>query len=227
MYFDIDRKLVFSTVLAAAVFACGGQSDAPGENPAPPLSDTQVAEELPTGHPPVGDSPAANMGIVQPPAGAGSGETGLAWQTPAGWLSEQPNSAMRKAQYRVPGDGGDAECVVFYFGPGQGGDPMSNAIRWADQFIQPDGSQSRDVLITEEIEVNGIPVLLSEVTGTYGGGMSMAGGPMQTLEDHMLLGAVIQGPDANWFFKFTGPEATVDANRGAFRGMIDSLAQGS
>ena len=103
---------------------------------------------------------------------------------------------------------------------------MSNAIRWADQFIQPDGSQSRDALITEEIEVNDIPVLLSEVTGTYGGGMSMAGGPMQTLEDYMLLGAVIQGPDANWFFKFTGPKATVDANRSEFRGMVDSLASG-
>ena len=29
---------------------------------------------------------------------------------------------MRRAQYRISGSGGDAECVVFYFGPGQGGD---------------------------------------------------------------------------------------------------------
>ena len=27
-----------------------------------------------------------------------------------------PSSSMRRAQYRVPGAGGDAECVVFYFG---------------------------------------------------------------------------------------------------------------
>jgi hypothetical protein len=166
------------------------------------------------------------MGIVQPPAGSGSGETGLQWQIPSSWQQEQRSSAMRKAQYRVPGEAGDGECVVFYFGPGQGGDPMSNAIRWADQFIQPDGSPSRDHLVTEEIDVAGIPVLLSEVTGTYGGGMAMAGGAPQTLENYMLLGAVAQGPDANWFFKFTGPEATVAANKDAFRGMLESLASG-
>ena len=47
---------------------------------------------------------------------------------------------MRHAQYRVPGGNGDGECIVFYFGPGEGGDPMSNARRWAGQFDQPDGS---------------------------------------------------------------------------------------
>jgi hypothetical protein len=39
----------------------------------------------------------------------------------------------------------------------------------------------------------------------------------------MLLGAIAQGPDANWFFKFTGPAGTVRAQRAAFEGMIRSL----
>jgi hypothetical protein len=43
----------------------------------------------------------------------------------------------------------------------------------------------------------------------------------------MLLGAVAAGPDANWFFKSTGPQATVEAHRAAFEGMIASLKPGS
>jgi hypothetical protein len=42
----------------------------------------------------------------------------------------------------------------------------------------------------------------------------------------MLLGAVAQGPDANWFFKLTGPEATLTEHREAFRQMIQSLKPG-
>jgi hypothetical protein len=167
------------------------------------------------------------MTIAPVPPGVGSGDTALTWTSPEGWTAEAPSSNMRRAQYRVPGDAGDAECVVFYFGPGEGGDAMANALRWADQFTQPDGRSSRELLATEEIDVNGIPVLLSSVTGTYSGGMPMMGQQAQVLPDHMLLGAVAAGPDANWFFKLTGPQATVEANREAFTGMIRSLRPGS
>jgi hypothetical protein len=228
MHLQTNRQLITTALIAVFVVGCGAPTDTPAEDAAaPPLSDSQVSQELPAGHPPVADPPADNMGIVQPPAGSGSGETGLGWQVPADWEEQQPRSAMRRAQYRVPGEAGDAECVVFYFGPGQGGAPMANAERWADQFIQPDGSSSHEALVTEQIVVDGIPVLLSEVTGTYSGGMAMAGGPAKSLEGYMLLGAIAEGPDANWFFKLTGPQATVAEQKAAFRGMMESLAGGS
>ncbi len=166
------------------------------------------------------------MTIAPVPPGTGSGEMALTWTSPQSWTAETPSSSMRRAQYRVPGVAGDAECVVFYFGPGEGGDAMANALRWADQFTQPDGRSSRELLQISEIEVNGIPVLMSEVTGTYSGGMAMMGQPAEVLPDYMLLGAVAAGPDANWFFKLTGPEATVEANRDAFEGLIGSLQTG-
>ena len=82
------------------------------------------------------DSPSAAQRAIEPPApGSGTGMTGLSWKTPADWVARPPSSAMRKAQYRVPGEAGDAECVVFYFGPGQGGDAMANAERWAAQWL--------------------------------------------------------------------------------------------
>ena len=41
---------------------------------------------------------------------------GLKWTAPAGWATKGP-SPMRAATYNVQ----DAECVVYFFGPGQGG----------------------------------------------------------------------------------------------------------
>jgi hypothetical protein len=42
----------------------------------------------------------------------------------------------------------------------------------------------------------------------------------------MLLGAIARGPDANWFFKATGPRATMEANRAAFEAMVNSIRPG-
>lgn len=188
---------------------------------------------LPKGHPPLDaptqPAPAAQPGdvIPPPPPGAGIGSAALAWTVPAGWKSEPPSSSMRRAQYRVPGPSGDGECVVFYFGPGQGGDPMSNAARWAGQFRQPDGRSPEDVMKTSVTRVGPIQVMQVEVTGTYDGGMTMTAAPATERPGYMLLGAVAAGPDANWYFKFTGPEATVQAQRGAFEKLLQSLKVGA
>lgn len=186
---------------------------APGGAPTP--------GELPPGHPPI-DAPASDV-VPPPPSGAGAGSAALAWTVPPGWVTETPSSAMRRAQYKVPGPAGAGECVVFYFGPGQGGDAQSNAQRWASQFTQPGGGSSQEALRTSTLNVGDVKVLLAEVTGTYSGGMGGGG----EKPGYMLLGAVAEGPDANWFFKLTGPEKTVRAQRAAFEGMIKSLKKGA
>jgi len=132
---------------------------------------------------------------------------------------------MRRAQYRVPGPAGDAECVVFYFGPGQGGDASSNARRWASQFRPSDGRDSAAALKTSEFQVGDLKVTTVDVEGTYLGGMG--GAATGGKPDHRLVGAIVAGPDANWFFKLTGPAKTVAAQKGAFEGMIRSLKKGS
>jgi hypothetical protein len=136
---------------------------------------------------------------------------------------------MRRAQYRVPGAAGDAECIVYYFGPGQGGAAEANAERWAAQFKQPDGRSSAEAMKTSEIRPNGVATLLVEVSGTYSGGMGPGGMPSGGGEkpNQMLLGAIAAGPDSNWFFKLTGPAATVRAQETAFKTMIGSLKKGS
>jgi hypothetical protein len=170
---------------------------------------------MPPAHPPVGGGGA---GVQAPPPGSGAGAQGLRWTPPAGWKEVPPASPMRRAQYRIAGPGGDAECVVFYFGPGQGGDAASNVTRWTGQFTGAAVKQ-------REIKVGDMPVVVLEVTGTYVGGMG--GGPAGPPRlDYMLLGAIARGPDANWFFRATGPRATLEAQRAGFERMIRSLRAG-
>ena len=225
------RTLVSALGLALVLVvftACGDkmQEEAQGgtlPEPSAGVPPVDPASELPSGHPPIeGVVPLDVVPPVLP--GSGIGAQGLTWATPEGWISETPTSNMRRAQYRVPGDGGDAECVVYYFGPGQGGDAASNALRWAEQFTQPDGGPSSGALESSRIEVGGIPVLLTSITGTYNGGFM--GGSAQSQTDYMLVGAIAEGPDANWFFKLTGPEKTLRNNQAAFDAMIHSLRVG-
>ena len=135
----------------------------------PDVDGTGAAQTrpLPPGHPPTGE-PGGTPSIPGPPAGSGAHSQGLTWKTPAGWTEETPASSMRRVQYRIPGPGGPAECVVFYFGPGQGGDAQANAARWASQFHRADGGPVGDAFKTREIKVGDIRVVLVEVAGTYG-----------------------------------------------------------
>jgi hypothetical protein len=187
---------------------------------------------LPAGHPPIESAP-PDLPAGHPPIDASSTLAGgprpvgeplaLAWTAPPSWRSQPPSSAMRRAQYRVPGAHGDGECLVFYFGPGQGGAPMENAERWARQFDEPSGQPASGSLKTRWEEVNGVKVLFAEMTGTYRSG-SMAGeGEVVAKPGWALLGAVVEDVDGNWFFKFTGPEATVAAERASFETMLRSL----
>jgi hypothetical protein len=198
-------------------------SVASGDRPAPPLPP---GAQLPAGHPPLSASDAgASPGGVRLPIVAPGGEGGNAvvWTVPAGWKSEMPANPTRRAQYRVPGRAGDGEFLVFYFGPGQGGDPASNAERWAAQFEPESGKAAAKK--TRTLTAGGMKVLVIETAGTYLAG-SMIGGQVERKPGWALLGAVVEGPDANWYFKFTGPKATVEAQRAAFDGLLRSLKRG-
>ncbi len=180
----------------------------------------QAPKPMPPGHPPTGGGSPA---VPAPPPGSGTGRQSLTWTVPSGWTEDTPSSSMRRAQYRIPGPGGPAECVVFYFGPGQGGDVKANVDRWIGQFKRPDGTPVRDAK-TRQIKVGDVPVTMVEVTGTFVGGMGGGSGPERT--NSMLLGAVAEGPDANWFFRATGPRTTLEPQRAEFERMVRSIKRG-
>ena len=152
-HMNMDRCRFQSIVLAGALLALAGCS---GGEPAEPAGGGSVDAVAETREARILPIPGVNG-----PAGEGSsGE--LRWDVPDDWIVEPPTSGMRFAQYRVPGPAGDGECVVFYFGPGQGGDPMANAVRWAGMFTQPDGSSSVDRMQIDNVDSRGGPVRIVE-----------------------------------------------------------------
>src|SRR5688500_1768724 len=66
---------------------------------------------------------------------------GIRWTAPATWNAEGPRP-IRAATYSITpaaGDPGIADCVVNYFGPGQGGGVDANVERWKGQVLGADG----------------------------------------------------------------------------------------
>uniref|UniRef100_A0A832I1H3 Uncharacterized protein n=1 Tax=Eiseniibacteriota bacterium TaxID=2212470 RepID=A0A832I1H3_UNCEI len=171
---------------------------------------------------PQGGAPAAGGQFVPDPGPAPESHNaaaGLHWTVPSGWTVGEQRS-MRVGTYLSPALGGDpegGECAVFYFGPSQGGDVESNIQRWIGQF-EPGATSSRSSRKVADLEVS-----LVEIKGTY---LAPSGPMMESTgskKGYLLLGAIAQGPQGNVFFKFTGPEKSVNAARKDFEGMISSI----
>jgi hypothetical protein len=53
--------------------------------------------------------------------------------------------------------------------------------------------------------------------------MSMRGDRPAVEENQRLLGAIVETPQGAWFFKATGPDATMQAQRGNFKALLDTM----
>ena len=132
---------------------------------------------------------------------------GLHWTVPAGWKTGGPKP-MRAATYLVE----DSECVVYFFGQGQGGSVQANLDRWKGQFAEP-----AKAAIAKRV-VHGLPVTTVDVSGSYAGMGGAAAKP-----GYRMLGAIIENPGGNIFLKFAGPAKTVAANQGKFEQLLGSF----
>ena len=125
---------------------------------------------------------------------------------------------MRIAEASIPGPGGAAELAVFYFGAGQGGGVDANIQRWIGQIEPAQGTTPA----REQFQANGLTVTWVDVAGTLKPS-SMGMGPSEAQPSSRLLGAVVEGPGGPWFFKATGPDATLGAQRPNFLSMLHHL----
>ena len=144
---------------------------------------------------------------------------GIQWTVPAKWTAGS-GSAMRVATYSVPGAKGSSagECAVFFFGPGQGGTVDDNVARWAKQFEGAPPPQKKAATTA-----SGLRVTRAEVAGTY---LAPSGPMMQSSgkrPGYRLLGAIVEAPEGNVFFKLTGEAATVAASQADFEALVASL----
>jgi hypothetical protein len=152
------------------------------------------------------------------------GVAGIEWMVPTGWIKagEKP---MRAATYTVGSGETLAECAVFFFGTGQGGDVEANIARWISQVKQPDGSDSKANAVRAEVKSACCMITTVEVAGSY---MASSGPMMQTTAEKpgfVLLGGIAPGPQGNVFFKLTGPKATIGKVKEGFLAMLRSISK--
>jgi hypothetical protein len=154
----------------------------------------------------------------KPPAGKTIELDRIAFDLPAGWQPETPSSQMRVAQAGIHGDAGAAQLAVFHFGEGQGGSAEENVRRWISQMeFAPGSSTGR-----EQFDAHGYLITWVDFEGTLQAS-PMSGGPSAPQPGSRLLGAVVEGPGGPWFFKATGPSATLAPQRDAFIQMLSSI----
>ena len=144
---------------------------------------------------------------------------GIEGAIPAGWQQETPGSHMRLAQYRVPGPP-DAQFVVYYFGPGQGGSVEDNAARWSSQFTTKTGGHVQPDI--RQLRAADPKVTLVELHGNYARGMGM-GNDDPVKADHGLLAAVVETAKGNAYVQLWGPEATVSKASSAYIDFLKGL----
>jgi hypothetical protein len=147
---------------------------------------------------------------------------GYTTTVPKGWTSATPSSSMRLAQYVIPGAAGSlpVEVVVYFFGPGQGGDPAANLERWHSQFSNPDGTPVKEVVTHEK---TAFPITFAEYRGTYARGVGAGSSAADARPNHLLMAAIAETPKGSLFVQCYGPIAAAEAQRAAFRAFVLGL----
>ena len=190
--------------------------------PAPEANETKSTSEstdkAPQNSPTVSVSGSAFTFTMPPPSAAPSPAAAtkdVTWSAPAKWTTMPSTSSMRKATYKIPRAGGDTEDGEISVIAASGG-VDANVQRWAGQF---GGAKPK----TETRSPNGLKVTVVEIKGPYAGGMPGMGGAGGPKDHYMLLAAIVDQGDAQWFFKATGPEKTITAAKPDFDALVASF----
>ncbi len=215
------NRFALTLALTLTLLACGGKGPAssppadaqPASQAVPPAASPHADAQASPG----GPAPLSSRGepvSASPDGGAGNG-AGLDFDLPAGWQAQPVRSSMRFAQALIPGSGGTGELAVFFFGVGGGGGLEANIDRWVGQ-VEGAGQPK-----LETFTANGLKITWVEVLGTLKAGQ-MGMGPASDQPGFRLYGAVVEGPGGPWFFKATGPDATLTAERDHWLAMLKS-----
>lgn len=213
----INRFAILLLFISLLMTACAAAPQ-PTTNAPPATSSTPSSSTIAVGHGSAATAPNSA------PMRAANTASGVKWTPPARWQTG-PDKPMRAATYLIPAAGGDsegAECAVFM---NIGGGVDANLKRWIGQFEQSDGSSSEAKAQQKKETINGFPVTMVDLTGIFTGGGVAMGGPATKKSGYRLLGAIVETPQGEVFFKLTGPAKTVQAAQSDFQSLLKSLKQ--
>ncbi|MGH9333320.1 MAG: hypothetical protein ACRD21_06170 [Vicinamibacteria bacterium] len=144
----------------------------------------------------------------------------LSYDVPKEWKTAPSSSPMRLAQWSY---GAESEIVVFYFGEGQGGSVEANLDRWYGQFLQPDGSSTRERAKVTKSTVGELALTRADVSGTYVAPVRPGASERHQKTDYRMIAAVVEGPSGPWFIRFLGPAGEVSNGEDSFDAFLSGL----
>jgi hypothetical protein len=184
--------------------APNGTAAAPRRDPAPSMGQGAPA-------------PAASLASHAVMGSENAEAPSVTWTVPESWEPVRNPNGMRVATYRVRG-AESADDTVDISVARAGGSMDANIARWQGQFeVDPTIRRS-------DTNIQGLPVTLVDIRGTYRGGGMMPGASPESHPGWTMLAAIVAPPaGAAYFFKVLGPSRAVDRARSAFGALVESL----
>ncbi len=140
---------------------------------------------------------------------------------PAEWKSVRPKINMIEHEFVAPAEGEQQARVTIMQATGT---VEANIDRWVAQF---DGAKKEDAKV-EEKDVNGMKVHVVDITGTFTQKMGgpFAPGPTEKLENHRMIGVIIESKsEGKIFIKMTGSNDVVAKLKDGVDKMVSTIEE--
>src|SRR5262249_7131825 len=132
--------------------------------------------------------------------------------TPASWQKEAAAPPFRKDQFLLPrAEGDEAETLVVVY-HGIGGTAKQNVDRWKTQFKPPEGKTIEEVAKVKELKVGNRPASYLDIEGTFLDSVP-GSGYVTPRPGYRMIAVHIDGADAPYHIKVTGPAKTVEKHK--------------
>jgi len=169
----------------------------PGGLPLPPPIPPEVLEKMRNTPPPsIPSQIQKQLGSVKTPA----------WEVPEGW-KVLPSTPMRRGNFSIQGEGGGSAEVSVIRLPANAGDLQSNITRWGRQVGISQENLSKDQPPVQQLEVGGSKATYVVLRGP----------------ERSTCVAIVRQGEGTWFFKLSGKNSLVEANRTAFEGFLQTV----
>ncbi|MBI5630720.1 MAG: hypothetical protein HY921_07540 [Elusimicrobia bacterium] len=136
-------------------------------------------------------------------------EPAPSWKVPEGW-KQKPSLGLRLASFSIPHPAGEAELSIVVLS-GEAGGELANVNRWRGQMGLAPLSAEELPKSSRRFSCPAGEVLIAEISSPTQG---------------RLAAARLYAGGRSWFFKLSGPEASVAAALPAFEAFLGSLRLG-
>ncbi len=155
---------------------------------------------------------AANPALPPAPQPAADGKP--SWQKPEGW-TEKSASAMRLASFSSAEKGGESADISVVTLGGPAGGALANVNRWRGQIGLAMVDEAGLATMLTDMQIDGKPARIIDMAGTEP--------PEGKTKPQRSIVAMVEVADQTWFFKMSGEDTVVAAEKPALLEFLNSV----